>query len=123
VRVFRPDDERVSRIPNVGLHMSALPTQTRSAVAATQREQVLAETELAHIVEGYDERSGRLVTFAQARRAEGGGASGHRPSTFSNVTGRSRTRTPVASYTALTTAAAAPTIPISPAPLAPIGLT
>jgi hypothetical protein len=44
--------------------MSALPTQTRFAVAATQREQILAETELAHIVEGYDERSGRLVTFA-----------------------------------------------------------
>jgi hypothetical protein len=38
--------------------MSALPTQTRSAVAATQREQVLAETELAHVVEGYTSAAG-----------------------------------------------------------------
>jgi hypothetical protein len=60
---FPSCDERVSRIPKAAAQ-SALPTQTRFAVAATQREQVLAETELAHIVEGYDERSGRLVTFA-----------------------------------------------------------
>ena len=42
---------------------------------------------------------------------------------LSSVIGRSRTRTPVAWCTAFATAAAAPTIPISPAPLAPIGLT
>jgi RNA polymerase sigma-B factor len=40
----------------------------------------------------------------------------------SGLMGRVRTRTPVASYTALVTAAAAPKMPISPRPLAPIGL-
>ncbi|MEA2188708.1 MAG: hypothetical protein QOK16_3719 [Solirubrobacteraceae bacterium] len=44
-------------------------------------------------------------------------------SSLSRVIGRSRTRTPVAWCTAFATAAAVPTIPISPTPLAPIGLT
>ena len=38
------------------------------------------------------------------------------------MTGRSRTRTPVAWCTALATAAAVPTMPISPIPLLPIGV-
>src|SRR5215813_14201703 len=40
-------------------------------------------------------------------------------STLSSVIGKSRTRTPVALYTAFATAAAAPQIPSSPMPLAP----
>src|SRR4051794_12974665 len=47
----------------------------------------------------------------------------HQPSRRSRRIGRSRTRTPVACQTALATAAAVPTMPISPIPLAPIGLT
>src|SRR4051794_25452538 len=50
-------------------------------------------------------------------------AVGYSPSsTRSRRIGRSRTRTPVAWWTAFATAAAAPTIPISPIPFAPIGL-
>jgi hypothetical protein len=44
-------------------------------------------------------------------------------SSLSHVNGRSRTRTPVARWTALATAAAVPTMPISPMPLAPMVLT
>src|SRR5437660_12365402 len=45
------------------------------------------------------------------------------PRSLSSVIGRSRTRMPVARYTALAMAAAVPTIPISPIPFAPIAFT
>lgn len=44
------------------------------------------------------------------------------PNSLSSVIGRSRTRIPVALYTAFATAAAVPVIPISPTPRAPMGV-
>ena len=61
-----------------------------------------------------------LDDYPALRPAAGQGRPG---SSLSRVTGRSRTRTPVAWWTALATAAAVPTMPISPMPLLPMALT
>ena len=75
-----------------------------------------------------DEFGGERLTFADAARcverwSNGIAASIAHPITLSRVMGRLRIRLPVAWYTALLIAAATPTRPISPIPLAPRAFT